>query len=885
MPLFRRILNLFSRSKADREIDDELQAHIEMRSDDNVAQGMSPEAARRDAVLKFGNPIATKERVTGVDAALGIENIFRDVRYALRQLRKAPGFTAFTALTLTLGIGIATAMFAIVDGVLLRPLAFPHAQQLYQPSGIGAKEGELFGIHYADIRQWREATHNTADIAFSGVSLSILDTHEGAELISNVESSFNLLSVLGVQPMLGRSFLPEEQEAGNSHVIILSYGLWRQAFSADRKILGKIVHIGGVPYRVIGVMPRQFIFPLYENRAEVWTPLERGKLLHESVHDSYAQYNPVLRIKPDALPTTVQAQLSMAQAHFAQSAQPGEEVATRVRLTSLHDFVVSGVRPALTALEISVLLVWLIACSNVAGLLLARIAARKAEIAVRGALGAGKLRIVRQFLTESLLLSCAGALAGLGLAMSMLHLFRHMFQKSLPLSQNIHLNWPVFTSLIGFTLFTGAVVGVFPATIAANTPIEETLKQGGRNSSGDRSQSRVRNLLLISEIALAIVLLVGAGLMMRTMYALRHVQLGFLTDHIILTTLTVPNYTYKGSNLNTAAWEPVMERVRHLPGVKTAALSTIMPITHPVELLTIVYATGWTKGDVDAAVRAASPDLMHVLGIRMRAGRFFSGQDTAGSMPVAVVNQTFVNRYLGGQDALGKQIKFGRVPSKATIVGVLEDVHQDAVADPSRPELYLCMAQLNPNNSLYVPLIGIFMELAVRTQTSPGAMIPELRQAIHQQNPNLAVGNFTTMSQAVEDSLGSQRLAARVLGVFGGLALLITVVGLYGLLSYSVVQRTQEIGIRMALGADRAQVMRMVLRQAFAVLSIGIAIGLALAFWSSRLLHGFLYGTKQYDPWTLILVPAVLVVFGIVATFIPARRAASIDPMQALRSE
>ncbi|MDR5729482.1 MAG: ABC transporter permease, partial [Terriglobia bacterium] len=358
-----------------------------------------------------------------------------DVSYVLRQLRKSPGFALSTMLTLALGIGAATAMFAIVDGVLLRPLTFPHAQQLYQPGGIDAKGGELFGIPYADIQQWREATHNTAEIAFSGGSLSILDTPEGAELISNVESSLNLLSVLRVQPMLGRSFLTKEQEDGNSHVVLLSYGLWRQAFSADRKILGKIVHISGVPYSVVGVMPPQFIFPLYENRAEVWTPLERTKLLHESIHDSYAVYDPVLRLKPDYLPTTVQAQLSIAQAHFAQSAQPGEEVATHVRLTSLHDFLIADVRPALTALEIAVVLVWLIACCNVAGLLLSRIAARRTEIAVRGALGAGKLRIVRQFLTESLLLSCAGSLAGLGLAMSMLQLFRHMLQKSLPLSQ------------------------------------------------------------------------------------------------------------------------------------------------------------------------------------------------------------------------------------------------------------------------------------------------------------------------------------------------------------------------------------------------------------------------------------------------------------------
>jgi predicted permease len=304
-----------------------------------------------------------------------------------------------------------------------------------------------------------------------------------------------------------------------------------------------------------------------------------------------------------------------------------------------------------------------------------------------------------------------------------------------------------------------------------------------------------------------------------------------------------------------------------------------------MDLLTGVYSPGTTKGNVTAVVRAASPDQLRVLGIGMYAGRFFNAQDAPNSVPVIVVNRLFVRRYFSGHHAIGESIWFGRVPTRATIVGVLDDVHQENAATPSQPEIYVCMDQLKPADALYTPLLGWFMELAVRTQTAPGAMIPELRRVIRRENPDLVAGDFTTMDQAVEDSIGSQRLAAQVIGIFGGLALLITVVGLYGLLSYSVAQRTREIGIRMALGADRGRVMGMVLRHAFVLLAAGIAVGLALAFWSTRLLHSFLYGVSKHDPWTLAVVPFVLALFGALAAYIPARRAASIDPMVALRGE
>jgi predicted permease len=811
-----------------------------------------------------------------------VETLLRDIGFAIRQVRRSPGFAAAVICSLGLGIGAPVAMFTISYAVLLRPLPFPDAQQLFQPVELNAKSEENFGASEDELRQWRAATQDTAEIAFSSNRLGILDAPSGATLISKVSASPNLFSVLGVEPALGRGFLPEEED-GNAHVALIGDAMWRREFGADPGVLGKTIHVNGVPYAVIGVMPPRFKYPVWDDRIEVWTPLEREP--QATAQSFYSTVDPILRLKSTSLKPQVEAQLKSVQAHIAASARPGDEVATNIRLVNLHDGLVSGVRPALTALELAVALVWSIACFNVAGLFMARIAERRREIAVRGALGAGRLRILCQFLTESLLLSSAGALVGLGLAESMIYLFRRLLAKTLPLAANIQMSWAVWAALIVLTLVTGLAFGVLPAVIAARSPIEQGLRNGGRSIGADRAQKSLRKLLLAGEVALSVALLIGAGLMMRTMYALRHVELGFRTDHIVLTSLTLPGYAYKGRDLNAVAWQPLLESIQRQPGIESAALSTVLPIGHAIELMTVVYATPWTNGNVDAVVRAASPDLLRVLGIPMRSGRFFTAQDIAGSPLVAVVNQTFVNRYLGGQSALGKQVKFGRIATTATIVGVIDDIHQDSVAHPSEPELYVCMAQLRPEDSVYAALIGRMVELAVRTRSTPGGVIPELRRWIREANPNLAVGDFTTMDQAVEDSLGGQRMAAGVTGVFGGLALLITVIGLYGLLSYSVAQRTQEIGIRMALGADRSSVIRMILRQALTLLVLGMAAGVALAFWSTRLLRGFLYGVTQNDPSTYLLVPCILVAAGLMAAFFPAKRASAIDPVQSLRAE
>jgi predicted permease len=869
---------MFHRRTITADLSEEMQQHLEEKIEALVASGMPLDEAVHAGRRAFGNATLIEQRSREVWMWPLVESIWADIKFALRQLRKSPGFALTAILTLALGIGVATAMFAIVDGVLLRPVAFPHAEQLFRPVGVDATGEDEYGMRYADLEKWQEATPNSAEIAYERGDRAILDTPTGARLIFKDAISANLLSTLRAQPMLGRGFVPQEQENDQSHVALLSYTIWKGLFGSNPKILGQTARIDGEPYSVIGIMPQHFA----DAQFQLWTPMPRSKLQSGSTYDRLL---PTLRLKPGYESAAVQAALSSVQAHIAQNAKPGDDVATHVRLVGLGDSLVTDVRPALTDLELAVGLVWLIACCNVAGLLLARIASRRVEINIRSALGAGKWRIMRQFLTESLLLSAAGALLGLGLAAFTLEIFRRTMEEKLPQAQNVHLNATVMVTLVGFTILTGLIFGICPAILAARNPIAEALKSGGPTSSGDRGQALLRNVLLIGEVALCMVLLVGAGLMLRTVYALRHVPLGFRTDHIVLANLTVPNYDYTGRDLNTELWKPLLERLQNLPGVQFASLSTVMPIGHSIEMQTVVYSPGTTKSDVMAVIRAASPEQLRVLGIRMPVGRFFNVRDTSTSMPVVVVNQVFVQRYFSGKEAIGEPIRFGRVPMQATIVGVVDDVHQEKAATPSRPEIYICMNQLRPGDSLYLPLIGRFMELAVRTRAAPLELIPELRRVIRRENPELVAEHFSTMDQAVEESIGDQNLAARVIGIFGGLALLITIVGLYGLLSYSVAQRTREIGIRMALGADRSRVTRMILRQALTLIAAGIAAGLALAFWASRFLNSFLYGVSTHDPWTLAAVPFVLVLCGILAAYLPARRAASIDPMVALRAE
>lgn len=806
-----------------------------------------------------------------------LTRIKSDILYSTRQFRNAPGHAAFTIIVLALGIGTVTAMFSVVFAVLLRPLPFKASGHLFQFVSQSAEDSGNMIVSYDEIRSWQQATNGTAQIAFSSGGLNVADGPSGAELMNEVEVSDNLFNLLGVPPMMGRLFTGGVHGADDANSVVLSYALWQKEFGGDPQVIGKSLHIGGMARTVTAVMPPQFLYPVWDDRPEVWVPIDRNERSATS-NSVYSNLVPLVRVNKWIPVRDVEAQLKRVHAQYAKA---GEE---DMRLQGLHDLLVADVRPALRALIAAVILVWLIACSNVAGLMLARVAARRTEIAVRSALGAGWQRIAQQFIVESLVLSGAGAAVGLGIAVLLLHAFQHVMQKNLPLADTIHWNGAVWAGLVGLAVLTGLLFGAAPAMVAARAGIQNGLKSSGRAQAGSRSQNRLRAVLLVGQVALSIALLTGAGLMLRTMYALRHVPLGFRTDHLVLTSLTVSNDLYGKSNVGTVVWKPLLEKIRQTPGVRSAALSTVLPIQHQVELITLVYATQWMHGDASATVRAATPGLMDVLGVRMRRGRFFTAEDTASSLPVMVVNQVFADRYLGG-DAMGKVVRYGRDAHSATVVGVMEDVHQDGVAEKSQPEFYLCMNQVGPDNPGYRALLGRVMQVAVRTEIAPEALIPILRRSIHNANPHLAIGECTSMAEAVEDSVGAQKMAALVIGVFGGLVLLITAVGLYGLLNFLVAQRTPEIGIRMALGANRVRVVEMVMGQLLVWLAAGTLLGVGLVLASGRLLQAYLFGVHAADPWSIALSPLMLVVCGVLAALVPIRRALSVNPVDALRAD
>ena len=539
-------------------------------------------------------------------------------------------------------------------------------------------------------------------------------------------------------------------------------------------------------------------------------------------------------------------------------------------------------------------MLWLIACVNTTNLLLARAMARQREIAVRGALGAGRWRIMQQFVVEGMLLSGCGAVLGLGLALLTVKLFAHGLQHHLQVPVSAAPDVRILMALMGLTLVSALVSSVWPAWMSAHAPVEPALKQGGLQSGAARGQNRMRNLLVVVEIALSLTLLVGCGLLLRTLYALRHVPLGFRTDHIIVVNMQIPGYKFAGQNMTNNLYVPLLDRVKHLPGVQAAGLMSEVPLggTFNIHFELKMDGNKSSTGKplkADGLLKAATPDLQQVFGFKMLAGRFFNEQDTPSSQPVFVVNRAFAHEYSPDQQDLSKVVgmKLWHINSgkEAQIVGVLDDMRQNSVAAPSGPELEVSISQVTPESGIYKVLEGIAMDIAVRTDRDPKAMIPELREVLRRADPALVGSNFTTMDQVVEDSFGSQKLASHLLEIFGGSALLLCVAGLYGLLAYVVSQRTRELGMRLALGSQRGDLLWLVLRQASVMLVSGVVIGLALALAAGRLVRSYLYGVSARDGWTLGIVAVTLMMVGLLAAYLPARRAAMVDPMEALRAE
>jgi len=820
-------------------------------------------------------------------------NMWADLRYAIRQLRKAPGFTVTAVLTLALGIGISAAMFTVVDSVLLRPLPVPHSLEIVV-LGEANNSGNVSPSSLPDLRDWRARSKSFQDIAWYTQKFFDLKKADGtAEFSVNTQTSPNFFSMLQARPLLGRTFLPQADTEGNQGVVVLSYFVWKNNFHADKNIVGKAIQLGTDTYTVIGVMPHRFYIPINDDGAVVWTVLAHTPDMEQRDNGFL---NGIGRLRPGVTAVSARTELSGIQANIARQFTD-QHLTKNVAVKNYLDALVGSVRPALLTLQGAVLLVWLIACANIAGLMLTRMAARRREIAVRAALGAARGRIVRQFLTESLLLGVAGGACGLAIAYACLAVLRHSINTHLSRSGDIALNWHVILLLIFLSIVSAAIFGTTPAFHAASADPQEALHEGARGAGAGVKQMRLRNALIVGELAVSLLLLVSAGLLLRTLYALRHIPVGFNPQHLV-----VAQFFSRGGFTPSAAgstrtdirnvfYHPLLERVRQIPGVESAALVTATPLTNNVHMATTFAVIGDPAANAanrSVEMHAVTPKAYGTLEVRLVRGRSFNQQDRPGTSAVAVVNQAFAHQYLGAQP-LGKILNLDTDSAAKSIfkhvrvVGIVADTPV-TLGEPAPPEVDVDLNQIPLGDDFY-PIFSLAMELVVRTGQPPEVIVPTISRIFTQMNTEFIVNNIQTMPQHIDDLLGNQTLAARLLWIFATAAVLIAAAGLYGLLSYGVSQRTREIGVRLALGAQPEDVRRMVLRQAIRLLGAGVFLGILAAYFMEKLVRSFLYGVAQHDLLTMVGVSILLVGVGLLASYIPARRAAKIEPVEALRTE
>jgi predicted permease len=802
-----------------------------------------------------------------------IEDLGRDVRFGLRSLRRSPAFTVVAILCLALGIGANAAIFSVLNAVLLRPLPYPEPERLVRI--WEAKENFTGTTSVPNYRDWvQQSTGFEQLTAWRRGSANLQGTGE-PERIRSVEATPNLFAALGRSPILGRVFDPARDEPGKAQVAVISEGLWRTRFGADPGIVGRTLRVDGKQYEVIGVMPASFDFPPGWSRTDVW-------LLYVPSPDDLAQrgnhfLNAAGRLKPGVSREQATAQLKTVAALIARQ-NPAEQAGRSVKTMPFQEAVVGNVRPALLILFGAVALVLLIACTNVANLLLARAAVRQREVAIRLALGASRWQLVRQFLVESLVLAFAGAVLGLLLARLSLAGLAPLAEGALPLAGGIPLDARVFAFLLGVALVSGLAFGIVPALQAARGDVRDSLTEAGKATSGS-AQQRFRSGLVVLEIAVTLVLLVGAGLLLRGFRTLSGTEPGLVSRHVLTAHVAVPAPQLSAATART--FRPMLEAVRRLPGVRAAAVISILPIQN-----------AWTNGgylvvgrpapppgkEPIAEMRVTSPQFFQALGIPIQRGRDFQERDAENGSRVVIVNHTFVRKTFKDTEALGQRLSFGD-KKEYTIVGVVGDVRQAGLDQQSLAEIYFPYGDAD-----YAHLLDD-ASLAVQTDGPPGLLARPLREAVRGVDPGLPLYQVLSMEEVIDESLAGRRLNLWLLGIFAGIALVLSAAGLYGVISYLVAQRTREIGVRVALGAQKWDVIGLVMRQGAALAAAGIVLGLLGALGLTQVLQSLLYGVSARDPLTFAALAALFAAVALVATWLPAERASKVDPILAIRNE
>lgn len=808
-----------------------------------------------------------------------MNRLFQDIRFGLRQLGKAPGFTAVAVITLALGIGANTAIFSVVNTVLLRPLPYKDDGRL-----VVILQNGRSPVSPANFLDWQSQNHVFEPMGAAEYWTPNLSGTDNPEKLWALHVSPSIFPMLGVQPLLGRAFLPQEQETGKEHEVLLSFRLWQSHFASDPKILGRSVELSGDTYTVVGVMPREFKFaPFWATKAELWAPLALGPRIADRGGASLRVF---ARLKPGV--TLEQAQAEMAAITGRMEREfPGTN--QNMKVIPLREKVVGNIRPTLLVLLGAVGFVLLIACANVSHMLLARSAARQKESALRSALGARRWDLLRQFLTEGLILASIGGAAGLLLAMWGVRVLLALAPADIPRVEAVGVDGPVLIFALAISLLTGLLFGMTPAWGGTDVNLSDALKKAERGSSEAPGRRRWRGLLVGSEFALAVVLLAGAGLMIRTFIALQHVDPGF-DPHNVLSMVVGAGGTDKATSGRTANfYRQVLEGLSAVPGVQSASAINHLPLAGDQWGLSFhvegrpLERPGEAPG---ATYRVVFPGYFRTMQIPILRGRDVRDSDNLPAARVVVINDYLAHRYWPGEDPIGKRITLDDPtanPSWLTVVGVVKNTVRSSWVDPPEEEVFVPYLQtLHAGNP--VPS-SAYITLVVRSDGDPASLAPAIRATVHSLDRSAPVSEVQTMERVVAEATGQSRFYLVLLGTFAAVALALAGVGIYGVMSYSVSRRAREIGIRMALGAERREVIRMVIQQGMVSALLGLAVGLVAALGLTRLLANLLYSVKPADPGTFVIASAALAVVALGASYIPARRAAKVDPMVALRYE
>jgi putative ABC transport system permease protein len=812
-----------------------------------------------------------------------METLWHDLRFAVRTLIKKPGFTFVLVLALALGIGANTAIFSVVNAVLLRPLPYKNAERLvWIWSTNPLNDIEFETASPPDYNDWKTQNQSFEEMgAFVSTRLTLTSNGE-PERYDAAYVTDGFFEVLGAQAEIGRTFTPDEDKPNSGRVIVLSHALWQRRFGGDPKIVGNAITINGNPFTVVGVMPADFKHPRPEanRKAEMWSPLQvdyakagrRGDYL-----------GVIARLKPNVAIEQSRAEIKTIAGQLEQQ-YPASNTGWSTLVVPLHERFVGDVRPVLIVLLGAVCFLLLIACANVANLLLARAAARQKEMAIRTALGARRWRIVRQLLTESVLLSVLGGALGLLLALWGVEALVALSPGNIPRLNEISLDGRVLAFTFGVSLVTGVLFGLFPAWQASNPNLNETLKEGGRGTTEGGRGGRARRALVVAEVALALVPLVGAGLMVKSFMRLQDVNPGFNPERILAVEIYLPGTTYKEGPQATAFYKELLTKVQNLPGVEAAGAIDTLPLSGGGNVLAF-YVEGHplqpTDKTPDAEYRVVTPEYFQTMNIPLLRGRYLSEQDGPNMPQSFVINDTLARRYFGDEDPIGKRMNLGdtKDPEWYTVVGIVQDTRHESLGAEPYPQMYAVNTQVMRRSLVMV----------VRTASNPATMIPAIRSTVAAMDSSLALNNARTMAQVMAQSVARPRFNMLLMALFAVVALLLAAVGIYGVMAYSVTQRTHEIGVRMALGASSTDVLKMVVRQGMALTLFGVGIGLAGAFIITRLiaslLSGLLFQVGTHDPLTFAGIALLLSLVALLACLIPARRATKVDPMVALRYE